>query len=74
MGLIPDLEGIYKDDLLDIAGKKAVAPAFGAVLVSHAHADHVDYISFLHREIPLYIWTTCHTFLRSIQERGAAGL
>ncbi|TLY07053.1 MAG: hypothetical protein E6K85_09995 [Thaumarchaeota archaeon] len=47
MGLIPDLEGIYRDDLLEMAGKKAAAPAFDAVFVSHAHADHVDYISFL---------------------------
>ena len=74
MGLIPDLEGIYRDDLLEMAGKKAAAPAFDAVLISHVHADHVDYISFLHRDIPLYIGTTCHTVLRSIQERGASGL
>lgn len=70
MGLIPDVEGIYRDDLLEMAGRKAAAPAVDAVLVSHAHADHVDYISFLHGDIPLYMGTTCHTFLRSIKERA----
>jgi ribonuclease J len=70
MGLIPDVEGIYRDDLLEMAGRKAAAPTVDAVLVSHAHADHVDYISFLHRDIPLYMGSTCHTILRSIRDRA----
>jgi hypothetical protein len=41
MGLIPDVEGIYRDDLLEMAGRKAGSPTVDAVLVSHAHADHV---------------------------------
>lgn len=69
-GLIPDIEGIYRDDLLEMAGRKASVPTVDAVLVSHAHADHVDYISFLHRDIPLYMGTTCHTILQAIQDRA----
>ena len=70
MGLIPDVEGIYRDDLLEMAGRKASAPTVDAVLVSHAHADHVDYISFLHRDIPLYMGSTCRTILQAIQDRA----
>lgn len=70
MGLIPDVDGIYRDDLMEMAGRKAGAPTVDAVLVSHAHADHVDYISFLHRDIPLYMGSTCHTFLHAIQDRA----
>jgi ribonuclease J len=70
MGLIPDIDGIYREDLVEMAGRKAAAPQVDAVLVSHAHADHVDYISFLHRDIPIYMGSTCHTILKSIQERA----
>jgi ribonuclease J len=69
MGLIPDVDGIYRDDLIEMAGRKAGAPTVDAVLVSHAHADHVDYISFLHRDIPLYMGSACHTILHAIQDR-----
>ena len=47
MGLVPDIEGIYRADLFEMAGRTASTPAVDAVLISHAHADHVDYISFL---------------------------
>lgn len=70
MGLIPEIEGIYRDDLLEMAGRKATPPAVQAVLVSHAHADHADYISFLHKDIPLYMGATCHTILQAIQDRA----
>jgi len=70
MGLIPDVEGIYRDDLLEMAGRKVSPPTVDAVLVSHAHADHVDYISFLHRDIPLYMGSTCHTILHAIRDRA----
>ena len=70
MGLIPDIEGVYREDLLEMAGRKSTAPTVDAVLVSHAHADHVDYISFLHRDIPLYMGNTCRTLLQAISERA----
>ena len=36
-----------------------------AVLLTHAHADHADYISFLHEDIPIYMGDTCKLILRS---------
>ena len=70
MRLVPDIEGIYREDLLEMAGRKAILPAVQAVLLSHAHADHADYVSFLHRDIPLYMGATCQTILQAIQERA----
>jgi ribonuclease J len=46
MGLVPGVEGIYREDLLEMAGRKATPPAVQAVLLLHAHADHADYSSF----------------------------
>src|SRR5437867_9623495 len=44
MGVIPDVDGIYRDDLIEMSGKRALQRQIDGVLVSHAHADHVDYI------------------------------
>lgn len=72
MGLVPDIEGIYRDDLMERAGKNIVEPDIDAVLLTHAHADHVDYISFLHEKIPIYMGQTCHILLKAIQERSSS--
>lgn len=72
MGLIPDIEGVYRDDLMERAGRPVVEPEIDAVLLTHAHADHVDYISFLHEKIPIYMGNTCHMLLKAIQERSSS--
>jgi len=70
MGLIPDIKGVYREDLLEMAGRKGSAqPSIDGVLVSHAHADHVDYISFSHKDIPSYMGRTSHTILQAFHER-----
>ena len=70
MGLIPNVEGIYREDLLEMAGRKAAPPSVQGVLLSHAHSDHADYISFLHKDIPLYMGATCQTILQALQDRA----
>lgn len=72
MGLVPDIEGVYRDDLMEKAGRKLVSPDIDAVLLTHAHADHVDYISFLHEKIPVYMGGTCHMMLQAIQDRSSS--
>jgi len=71
-GLVPDIEGVYRDDLMEKASRKIVAPDIDAVLLTHAHADHVDYISFLHEKIPIYMGSTCHMLLKAIQDRSSS--
>jgi len=71
MGLVPDIKGVYRDDLLKIIDRKPEEPDIDAVLLTHAHADHADYISFLHEQIPIYMGETCHLILKAIQERSS---
>lgn len=72
MGLVPDIEGVYRDDLMERAGRPSREPDIDAVLLTHAHADHADYISFLHEKIPVYMGNTCHLLLKAIQERSSS--
>lgn len=72
MGLLPDIEGVYRDDLMKMADRKIVEPDIDAVLLSHAHSDHADYISFLHEKIPIYMGETCHLILKAIEERSGS--
>jgi len=74
MGLIPDIPGAYRDDLMKLAGRKTQEPDIDAVLLTHAHADHADYISFLHEDIPIHMGKTCHLILQALQERGSRSL
>jgi ribonuclease J len=70
MGLLPNVQGIYQDDLMKMAQRQIMEPNIDAVLLSHAHSDHADYISFLHEKIPIYMGDTCYLILQAIQERS----
>ncbi len=70
MGLLPDVQGIYRDDLMKMAEREILEPNIDAVLLTHAHSDHADYISFLHEKIPIYMGDTCHLILQAIEERS----
>jgi ribonuclease J len=71
MGLVPDISGIYRDDLLTLAGRKPEKPEVDAVLLTHAHSDHADYISFLHEDIPIHMGAACHLILKALSERSS---
>ncbi len=68
MGLIPDIKGLYREGLLTHFGRKAEKPDVDAVFLSHAHADHANYICFLHRDIPIYCGETCKLILDAVEE------
>ena len=74
MGLVPDIPGVYRDDLMKLAGRKIDKPNIDAVLLSHAHSDHADYISFLHEGIPIYMGKACHLILRALEERSSRSI
>jgi len=70
LNLIPDINGIYREDLLKHIGRKAEEPNVQGVLLSHAHADHANYISFLHKDIPIYCGETCKYILEAVEEQS----
>jgi ribonuclease J len=70
MGLIPDLPGIYRTDLLEHFRRKSEEPTVAAVVLSHAHADHANYISFLHKDIPVYCGETCKRIIDAVAEQS----
>jgi ribonuclease J len=45
LGLLPNLPGLYKD--------QEGEPPVQAILLSHAHLDHMDYVRYVNRHIPL---------------------
>jgi ribonuclease J len=70
MGLIPDIKGVYREDLLKHAGRPPEDCDIDGVVLSHGHADHTNYISFLHRDIPIYCGETTHKLLQAIEEQS----
>lgn len=73
MGLLPDVSGLYREDLLSLAGRKTKEDRLvEALFLSHAHSDHADYISFLREDIEVYMGETTKRIIESLEfERNA---
>ena len=69
-GLLPEISGIYRDDLLEHFGRKPEFPELQGVILSHAHADHANYVSFLHEDIPVFCGETCKYILEAVEEQS----
>jgi ribonuclease J len=74
MNLLPDIPGIYREDLLEHIGRKPEQPDVQGVVLSHAHADHANYVSFLHKDIPIYCGETCKYILEAVEEQSQRDL
>lgn len=66
-GLIPSISGIYRKDLcMAQSFNKTLCP--NAVILSHAHADHANYISLLSPEIPIYTGNITKCILQAMHD------
>jgi len=82
LGLIPPIEGIYREDLVahepDIWDRYGSHPQYrrvahlDGVLLTHAHQDHNGYVGFLDREIPLYTGLMTALIGKGMQDLGGA--
>lgn len=78
MGLLPPLEGLYRDDLVtpDLWQHFRDTPSYreldqvDGVLLSHAHLDHSGYISFLKNNIPIYTTVATAFIAKAMQDSG----
>ncbi|WP_407282728.1 MBL fold metallo-hydrolase RNA specificity domain-containing protein [Methanolobus sp. WCC1] len=70
-GLLPDLQGIYREDYLAHMDRSMEERSIDAVFLSHAHADHAQYIHFLRWDIPIYCTQATKIILGCIQETGS---
>jgi len=78
MGLLPPLEGLYRDDLV-IPGlwqEFQHTPTYrelgrvDGVLLSHAHLDHSGHISFLKDSVPIYTTAVTAFIAKAMQDSG----
>jgi ribonuclease J len=60
LGILPPLEGVYRFDEKE--------PTLDAVVLSHSHADHSMYISFVDRKVPVYCGETTRIVLEGLAE------
>lgn len=73
MGLLPEVKGIYREDYLRHAGINYSKDAsVDALLLSHAHADHANYIHHLREDIPLYMTSFSKMILEVIDVTSAS--
>ena len=80
MGLLPPLEGLYRDDLElpDLWQRFQGNPLYRrldgvkGVLLSHAHFDHSGHISFLRDDVPVYATAVTAFIAKSMQDSGKA--
>ena len=72
-GLLPELEGVYRQDYLNYLGRPEEECGVDAVLLSHAHMDHAAYIHHLRLEVPIYMSAESRAILKTLEETGAGG-
>ncbi|RXA18485.1 MBL fold metallo-hydrolase [Methanosarcina sp. MSH10X1] len=71
LGLLPDIKGIYRTDYLEHMGRQPEEREIDAVLLTHAHADHAQYIHFLRFDVPILCTKETKIILQCLEETGS---
>ena len=72
LGLLPKIEGIYREDYLQHRGLNPRNTAdVDGVLLSHAHMDHSAYIHHLRPDIPIYMTDESYLILKVLEDTSA---
>jgi ribonuclease J len=72
--LLPSLPGLYAKEMIKNTKIKYEEPLFDALILSHAHIDHIGYLPFVHEEIPVYCGECTKTIIDAMQESGRIDL
>jgi len=73
MDLLPDIKGIYREDYLDHMGSPKEKRSVDALFLTHAHADHAQYVHFLRWDIPIYCTKATKLILQALEDTGSGG-
>jgi ribonuclease J len=66
--LLPKAPGLYAEEMLQNTDLNHEKPAYDAVFISHAHADHVTHIGFIDPEIPVYTGAGTKLFMEAMEK------
>ncbi len=74
LGLLPNLKGIYRKDYCSHMGLDCKEDnSVDGILISHGHIDHVGYVHFLRKDIPIYTSSETKAILELFSRIGASG-
>jgi len=71
LGLLPDIKGVYRLDYLKHMGKPEEKREIDAIFLTHAHADHAQYLHFARFDIPVYSTKETKIILQALEETGS---
>ena len=68
MGILPDLEGLYRLDFESRIRKSKKEPDYDAIVLSHPHLDHAGFLSYIRTDIPVHCSPGCKGVLQAFEE------
>jgi len=71
LGLLPNLNGLYRQDYLKHMGRKQEDVEYQGILLSHAHADHASYIHFLREDITIHCSKPTYAILKAVNDTSS---
>lgn len=72
--LLPHIKGLYAKEALENTKIEYTEPAVDAVIVSHAHLDHVGYLPFIDDKIPVYCGEGTRIIIEAMEESSRTSL
>jgi ribonuclease J len=74
LDLLPQIPGLYSEDMLEQTDLKYRPPRFQAVFLSHIHFDHSSHVKLIDPQIPVYLGEGTKVILDSWEETSKKSL
>ena len=74
LGLLPEIPGLYSEEMLEQTDLEYEAPRFQAVFLSHIHFDHSSHVHLIDPQIPVYLGEGTKVILDSWEETSRGSL
>ncbi len=73
-GLLPRLTGLYAEEAIKNTKIQYALPEIDGIILSHAHLDHIGYLSFIDEKIPVYCGEGTKIIIDSMEESSRINL